>query len=178
MFSNKEEFTNVRDSFGKEKVCHNISKDSKGYNKEINYRLDKFREIEEIWIIIIYIIRINIVNNIFYNAPLDHRYLIQSQEHDDQTTNCISKWFINTCNTIDTYIIQYAFYMYLQVNGTVANFSEYFSFLEYSNKHCHICIIINTHIYNIRKLILCLFTDTIGISGVIWNMTSNISKCI
>lgn len=47
MFSNQEEFTNVRDSFGKEKVCHNISKDSKGYNKEINYRLDKFREIEE-----------------------------------------------------------------------------------------------------------------------------------
>ena len=47
MFSNKEDFTNIRDSFGKDKVCHNISKDSKGYNKEINYRLDKFREIEE-----------------------------------------------------------------------------------------------------------------------------------
>ena len=47
LFSKKEDFQNLEDSFGKDKRCFNISKDSKGYNKEIDYRLDRFREIEE-----------------------------------------------------------------------------------------------------------------------------------
>ena len=47
IFSNKENFTNLEDSFGKDKICYNTSKESKGYNKEIYYRLDKFRKIEE-----------------------------------------------------------------------------------------------------------------------------------
>lgn len=47
LFSKKEDFQNLEDSFGKDKRCFNVSKDSKGYNKEIEYRLDRFREIEE-----------------------------------------------------------------------------------------------------------------------------------
>ena len=43
----QENFQNLQDSFGKDKRCFNISKDSKGYNKEIDYRLDKLRDIEE-----------------------------------------------------------------------------------------------------------------------------------
>lgn len=45
--SGKENFTNLKDSFGINKSCFNVSKDSKGYNKEIDYRLDKLRDIEE-----------------------------------------------------------------------------------------------------------------------------------
>ena len=47
LFFIKEDFQNLENSFGKDKRCFNVSKDSKGYNKEIEYRLDRFREIEE-----------------------------------------------------------------------------------------------------------------------------------
>jgi len=47
LFFIKEDFQNLEYSFGKDKRCFNVSKDSKGYNKEIEYRLDRFREIEE-----------------------------------------------------------------------------------------------------------------------------------
>ena len=47
LIKNTENFTNLEESFGKDKKCFNISKDSKGYNKEIDYRLDGLRDIEE-----------------------------------------------------------------------------------------------------------------------------------